>query len=219
MVSYSSPTEQAILESILPDLEAEGFDVFVQPSHHLLPRFMENYQPDAIALRSDRKIAIEVKSKFLASDKKIRQLHDIFAHQPEWELRVFYAPPRTAEQIIDRLVSKSDLTDSLNSLPMLLTEAGPVPAILTAWSAFEAAARLLMPKRLERPQPSAHLVDLLAFEGYLTPSEADRARPLGILRNRAAHGDFSIDFDAAQLEDIAVMTAMLLELSPNERLD
>jgi hypothetical protein len=33
---------------------------------------------------------------------------------------------------------------------------------------------------------------MLAFEGYVTPSQADRIRPLMMQRNRLAHGELSI---------------------------
>ena len=49
-----------VIESLLPRYEAEGFDVYVNPSPSILPPFMQTYRPDAIALKKDKKIAIEV---------------------------------------------------------------------------------------------------------------------------------------------------------------
>jgi hypothetical protein len=46
-------SEATLLESVLPDLEAEGFEVFANPSPPLLPPFMRDHSPDAIALRKD----------------------------------------------------------------------------------------------------------------------------------------------------------------------
>src|SRR6266478_5250944 len=45
------PSEAMLLESVLPDLEAEGFEVFAHPSPPILPAFMRDHSPDAIALR------------------------------------------------------------------------------------------------------------------------------------------------------------------------
>ncbi|HJQ59215.1 MAG TPA: hypothetical protein VJ890_20075, partial [Vineibacter sp.] len=42
--------EAQVLESIVPKLEADGYSVYLHPSPDLLPPFMKNYVPDAIAL-------------------------------------------------------------------------------------------------------------------------------------------------------------------------
>ena len=75
----------AVIESLLPRYEAEGFDVYINPSPSILPPFMQSYRPDAIALRKDKKIAIEVVVR-ARSDQKVRDLHSLFAGHPDWEL-------------------------------------------------------------------------------------------------------------------------------------
>jgi len=215
MSSYDTELEQAVFESIVPDLEAEGFRVFVQPSRSVLPPFMrDTSRPDAIALKGDKKIAIEIMSGRLAEGEKLRRLQDLLSAHPEWELRVFYAPPRTAEAPVDA-PSKEAIEAILNGLPRIIDEAGPVPAILTAWSALEATARLLMPERIRKPQPPARLVEILASDGYVTPPEADGIRKLSHLWNRAAHGGFDVDFTPVQLEELIRLVRTLLDLSQN----
>jgi hypothetical protein len=59
-MSLPDTREVDVLESILPRYEAEGFEVFVHPSPSILPPFMQSYRPDAIALKPDKKVAIEV---------------------------------------------------------------------------------------------------------------------------------------------------------------
>ena len=49
-MSISGSSEAEVIESLLPGYEAEGFDVYVNPSPSILPPFMQTYRPDAIAL-------------------------------------------------------------------------------------------------------------------------------------------------------------------------
>ena len=53
-------TRDVLLESLLPHYQAEGFEAFLNPAASILPPFMQEYRPDAVALRPDRKMAIEV---------------------------------------------------------------------------------------------------------------------------------------------------------------
>jgi hypothetical protein len=61
-MSKAGTRERDFLENLLPQYEAEGFSVFLHPSSTMLPTFMERYRPGAIAIKPDKKIAIEVVS-------------------------------------------------------------------------------------------------------------------------------------------------------------
>ena len=52
--------ERAVLEQIASNLEAEGFKVIVQPSLHIVPAFLRDYEPDAIAIGRDQNLVIEI---------------------------------------------------------------------------------------------------------------------------------------------------------------
>jgi hypothetical protein len=209
--------EQAILENIASNLEAEGFQVYVRPSRGTLPSFMHGYEPDAIALQANKKRVIEIVSDSPAGEQKLHRLRALLSDHPEWELMVFYAPSRNPEPPIGKFSSKAELEAILGVLPKITEDAGPVPALLTAWAAFEAAARLLIPNKLDRPQPPSRLVEILASDGYITPSEADKIRQLGISRNRAAHGSFDIVLTSAELAEFIEIVQTLLDLSPKPR--
>jgi hypothetical protein len=211
MSSFDSQIEEAVLNSLVPNLEAEGFQVILQPSRSLLPQFMQSYRPDAIALKENRKIAIEVTAQGSPSaDSKLKRLRDLFAEHEDWELRVLYAPLRTDENV--SITSSQALHAALDRLPMVLEVAGPVPALLTAWAAFEAAARALTPASLGRAQAPTRLIEVLASDGYLTPKEADRLRILGRLRSAAAHGNFEVSLSADELNEFINVTKALLEM-------
>ena len=76
-----SRQEQAALEALLPQLEEEGFTVFLQPPDSMLPEVLHrSYRPDAIALKEGKKLAIEVVSG--ADQKgKVERLREVFAKQ------------------------------------------------------------------------------------------------------------------------------------------
>jgi hypothetical protein len=44
MSNMHSQLEEAVLETLVPDLEAEGYQVFVHPQRAALPEFMRAYQ-------------------------------------------------------------------------------------------------------------------------------------------------------------------------------
>ncbi len=48
-------SEMELLKAVVPELEAEGYEVFLQPSGSFLPSFLQEIRPDAIAL-SEKKI-------------------------------------------------------------------------------------------------------------------------------------------------------------------
>jgi hypothetical protein len=205
--------EAVVLESLLPTLEAEGFRVLLHPSSKFLPAFMRTHQPDAIAVKQDRKVAIEVMSDAPGAGARLRRMQEVFSGHPEWEFRVVYAPSRAAEAAIPT-PARTVLEDVLDRLPKVLEDGGPVPAVLTAWSAFEAAARSLAPADVARPQPPARLVEILASDGYLTPLEADHVRRFADLRNKAAHGDFNVVLTPSDLRKFVRIVRALLDQLP-----
>src|SRR5882757_4890688 len=139
-MSVFGSSEAEVIESLLPRYQAEGFDVYVNPSPSILPPFMQSYRPDAIALRKDKKIAIEVVGSSLPSEQKIRTLQTLFAGHDDWELRVFYASPAVSNRLLD-VASTPAISQSIQRV-VDLTDAGHLlPALVMAWATFEAVGR------------------------------------------------------------------------------
>jgi hypothetical protein len=55
MSSSYAQREAAALHFMLTRLQEEGYSVFAQPSHAMLPTFLRGYRPDAIALKDGKK--------------------------------------------------------------------------------------------------------------------------------------------------------------------
>ena len=190
MSASSSRIEEAALQTVVPSLEAEGFQVFVQPSGQILPAFMSRFRPDAIAIRPDKKVALEVMGASATSNlqkERVRLLQIMFAEHPDWELRIIYAPEHELAEMIP--VSPREAIEAhLVHIERAYDAMGPATALLAAWAAFEAAARALAPDAFGRPQPALRLVEGLAGQGHITPDEADLVRQLSRMMAQIAHG-------------------------------
>ena len=86
------------------------------------------------------------------------------------------------------------------------------PAFLLAWATFEAIARVLIPSQMQRPQTPGRLVQVLASEGYLTPTEADSLRLLADKRNKLIHGELRTRISKSEVNRIADVLSMLVKI-------
>ena len=99
------------------------------------------------------------------------------------------------------MMTKNSIADSIKSMEQALAAGGASPEILLrGWATFEALARYLMPEEFSKPQTPGRLVEKLAFEGYVTPSEADLLRRLAAIRNSFIHGDLNQSVSNTELE-------------------
>jgi hypothetical protein len=209
----SEITEADVLEALLPQLDEEGYTVYLHPSRLLVPAFLKDYQPDAIALRADKNLAIEIALRQTADNQeRLQRIAKAFEGQDKWELRVYWGSPtalqrsleiQTPEAIKARIAELRDLGDK-----------GHLgPALLLGWATFEALARATMSREFGRPQSPGRIVEILAREGHVTPTEADRLRQLSDKRNKLMHGELQVHVTAEEIQGFAgVLDALLREL-------
>lgn len=209
MSSSHSQFEDAVFQMLVPQLEAEGYSVFLHPSRNMLPPFLSGHQPDAIAIKGDRKLAIEVTSAGRGAEAKTERLRRMLSGHEDWELRIIYAPPRRPEETIPT-ASETTIEEHLGRVERAFDAMGPAAALLSAWAALEASARFLAPTRFEAPQEPARLLEALASDGYVTPDEADLLRQLGKLRNAVAHGRLDLTPSREQVKELIRIIRTLL---------
>jgi hypothetical protein len=182
-----------IIELLTPQLEADGYTVYLEPPRQLLPAFMRGYIPDAIALRAKgfeqfkKNLAIEVKVEGLSTKTRIEELERRFADAGDWELRVYYARPAGRTGSIPPMPREA-IDSALSSIDALVATGQLQAALLLCWATFEALGRALEPEKFLRPQTPGRLVEALANDGVVTPSEADELRGLSKARNQLIHG-------------------------------
>ncbi len=215
-MSVLGSSEAEVIESLIPKYQAEGFDVYVNPSPSILPPFMQAYRPDAVARKKDTKIAIEVVGSAARSEQKIRTLQSLFADQGDWELRVFYASPAASREPLE-IVSAAAIDESIQRVVELKQAGHLLPALVMAWAVFEAAGRALLPDQFQRAQTPARLVEVLGSEGYITPEEADTLRVASAVRNAVVHGQLDSTVDQTMLETFVAILKTLVALLPPQR--
>jgi Holliday junction resolvase len=183
--------EQTILERLLPELEADGYQVIKEPRRSIVPPFLGSYLPDLIALREDGNLAIEVASRTDPSSRKLGDIAKLFEVQRGWKFRVYWASKSDVEEPL-RAQSISEIRDTLAQVEALVADGHTSAGFLLSWAIFEAIARRILADRFVRPQTPGRLIETMANEGVLTPSEAHRLRSLVTFRNRFIHGELDV---------------------------
>ena len=191
-------TEFDILQGMLPQLEAEGYDVFVRPNKTVLPPFLKDQAPDAIALKPGKNVAIEISRRTPQANVKLQRTIALFNNHPEWELRIVWVEPTTLEVALPVQTAQA-VQKRIAEIQDLGRSGHLETSLLLGWATFEAVARTVMSKQFERPQTSGRLVQLLASEGYLTPAEADQMRLLADKRNKLSHGELQVQVSADEM--------------------
>jgi uncharacterized protein YutE (UPF0331/DUF86 family) len=213
-------SESELLEGIVPDLEAEGFEVYIHPSKAVVPPFLGNFRPDAIARGTGKSLVIEVIRPSEHASKKVERLAQLLKGHPGWELRILWASPTAAPARL-RVQSVNTIERTLGEVDQLASEQRLEPALLLGWAAFEALGRVLLPEQLGRPQTPGRLVEILAQDGHLTPTEADELRRLAKKRNELIHGELATHvrkFEIDQFVQILRRTINNLIVSGGEQL-
>lgn len=197
-MSAAEVPESALLESIVAHYKAQGFEVYVHPSPEILPGFVLPYRLDAVAIKPDEKIAIEISSS-VTSEERMKRLREAFAGHPDWTFKVYYYG--------DLNVDKELQISSLPTIEKALEEAEELrqsgrlrAALVMGWAILEGIARSLLPDQLKRPQPPRTLIETLASNGLLTPQEADGLRGTVAVRNATAHGQLDAVIEPERLD-------------------
>src|SRR5262245_14200789 len=148
----SEITESNVLEALVPQLEEEGYTVYLHPGTLLMPPFLKDYQPDAIALRADKSLAIEIALRQTADNKeRLQRIAKMFEGQDKWELRVYWGTP-TALQGSLEVQTPEAIRSRIEELRDLGDKGHLGPALLLGWATFEALARATMSREFGRPQ-------------------------------------------------------------------
>lgn len=204
----ASVSEREVLRALVPELEAEGYEVFLDPRAPLAPAFLEGVMPDAIAIRGDKKLLIEVVGRSGPNGGSLERLQRLLKNQPGWELRVVVVSPTTVPMSIS-VQSAEAIARQTEQVRQLVDAGFSSAALLLGWAAFEAAARALMTEAFQKPQTPGRLVEVLAEDGILTPTEADRLRGLAKARNALIHGGLDVSVTDADLRAFLTIISTL----------
>lgn len=192
--------EQAALDAREPAWRAQGYNVVRQPRPSVLPEFFKGLRPDAVLLGRTPQIIVEVVRKGQPNlDAKLKHLRALLAEHQEWRLEVLYAGEHHAEL---PNVANDALRETLDSVRNVAA-VDPRSSLLLLWAALEAIGRRLEPDRTKRPQSPGTIVELMAGQGFVTPSEAETLRQAVKWRNRLIHGDLAIEVTSEQIDEVS----------------
>jgi REase_AHJR-like len=208
----SATAEIDVLDRVLQQLEMEGYLVYRRPNKLLVPKFLGDITPAAIALRDDKNLIVEVTRPNQPASSKLAEISTLVFGQDKWELRVVWLNPMNGNDVT-RVEDRQSIAKRLDEVRKLAAQGHLEPAMLLCWATFEAIARALMPQQLARPQSATRLVEIVAGEGIITPTEADRLRLLAAKRNSLAHGDLQTPISTDELNDFAsILDTLMLQL-------
>lgn len=206
MISEARFVESNALRNLQKLSEAQGFKFYINPPREIIPDFLGDFLPDAIALGPEGGIVIEAKfQRTPASEKHLAAIARRVSAQKGWEFRAIYLNP-TLDKVpqIEKPTSEQ-LQVAFREIEELGKVGHRVAAFVRAWAALESLARRATSNNEAGIAPSfspIQVIQRLAEEGYLENEAADRLRQMVKLRNAVIHGDLSVDVPREQLKDL-----------------
>lgn len=198
--------ESKFLRNMQQVSEARGLRFYLNPPREIVPDFLGDFQPDAIALGPDGGIIFEVKNqRNPASERQFAAIARRISAQKGWELRMIYLNPPMDETPPIAKPTPEQLQDTFREIEALAKGGHSAAALVTAWAALESLARLASSyNEVERPTSLSPMqaVQRLAEEGYLEHEAANRLREMVKLRHAVVHGDLSVNVSTGQVESL-----------------
>ncbi len=188
-------SEQDQLEAISADYIAKGYAVTIDPLPADRPPFLRRFRPDALAIKRDDHVVLEVKTHAsLRSDAGLRSLASVIEAEPGWRLEVVVVrgalrkPPEGGAPSLSAIGRDADLIEAAH----LMLEHGLVePAFVSAWVAFEASFRLALEREkvdTSRMRPEGVVKTLWSSGWFVDSDERKYLESLWAARNQLVHG-------------------------------
>ncbi len=195
-------SESSALRNLQRASEARGLTFYVNPPRKIVPDFLGNYRPDAIARGSEGGIIIEVMHRrSREGETQLAEISKRISHQKGWEFRVIYLNPSVDGTPPIEKPTWPQLRAALGESEVLAAGGHHAAALVSAWAALEALARLTSGGGAGPSSASPlQAVQALAADGFVESEVADRLRGLARLRDAVVHGDLSVDVTADQVE-------------------
>jgi uncharacterized protein YutE (UPF0331/DUF86 family) len=197
--------ERLILDRLRESFEHQGYEFFPQPLPDMLPTFLRGYHPDAIALKDDDRVIIEIKgARQAGQDSHLEKLANLVSGQPGWRLQVYFGNERSEEALRIAPPDPAQITEELTKAERLAALGHRKAAMLLAWSIFEAVVRARVAhegEAAQRPFSPAQAIQSLEMAGLIGSEVARNLQAKAKLRNLIAHGDLSADVESNDLKE------------------
>jgi hypothetical protein len=200
--------EAELLEATARRLTEEGYEVVLEPPQTLVPHSLKGLRPDAVAIGRSPKLVVEIAAEGEESARRVAALQRALRDADDWKLHL----------VLDRASVPSPLpTIAIDEIRSTLGRAEAVAlvdtrsALLLCWACTEALSRALEPGYFARPQSPARIVEHLATEAKIAPSDAKFLRTMAQLRNSFVHGDLSQLVTKSQIQRFIALLSGLIE--------
>ena len=178
MTDLAEKNEADILRVLRRRYEQDGYTFVTHPTGTLVPAFLGNYRPDALAISDKGSVVIEIRSRAAGSSKRIADIAAIVERQPNWRFQVFYTPNFRTDTFAPS--SANVIVEAVNEVFALQKSGHDRAAFLMAWSALEAFVRTLHANERDANKPliPSEIVEWLSQWGNIDTALAKKLRRL-----------------------------------------
>jgi hypothetical protein len=195
--------EIAFLEDMRSEFENRGYRFVVRPSRAELPDFFANDLPDAVALRSDKNVAIEVISRANpAARQSLLKIRQLLEGRPGWQFHVAHMGSEPGSHLRMPVPNRVSVLERAKKVESLAADGNTHAAFLLAWSLLEAALNSVRPDRDRRLLAPGTVVEALVMEGFISQEFGQSLFALTDLRYRVAHGDLTAEPSSADVATV-----------------
>ena len=198
-----------IAEKHVADMKAnqyrsEGYEVF----RDVVLDFLHSYRADLVVRKDGHSKVIEVMTRSsLNATGDIAEIAQQINDQPDWsfELLLVGEPERQSTPLQTFAFEEHDISQRLDEAESTLAAGYQEPAFLLAWSATEAAARVLLAARgvtIHGITSAAYVLNQAAFHDAIQYEEYERLRDLIDYRNAIVHGFRVTNLDNAMVTNL-----------------
>ena len=204
MVEGTLSPEYVLARQTAEEYRRKGYEVTEEVPLDFLPGFYA----DLVVRKDDEVKVIEVKSRAsLAATPRIRDLAKVIESQPGWsfDLLLVGEPEKLDAPEQSHAFQRESILRRIEEAEMLLGLGHSDPALVLAWSAYEAAARLAVSEQgvpnagITRPE---FVLDQAVFLGILSRAEYNHLRDVQKFRNAIVHGFSHDGFDNHLITDL-----------------
>ncbi len=196
MTEQASNAEYLLARKTAQDYRRKGYEVAFDAPLDFLPGF----RADLVVSRNDEVKVIEVKSRSsLAAEPRIRELAQAVDSRPGWSLELLLVaePEKLDSPEGARPFDRGRVLQRIEEAEKALTSGMSEAALVLAWSACEAAARVLVTEQEKSNRDISapgYFLDRAVFLGLISREEYGDLVHVRKYRNAIVHGFSHGDF-------------------------
>ena len=204
-------TESQIAERTAAEYRSKGYEV----AREVPLDFMPGFYADLLVSKNGETRVIEVQTRTsLAARPALQELAEILRAKPGWtfELRLVGEPERLDAPDGARPFAVSDVDRRIDEAAKTLAAGFDKPAFLMAWSACEAAIRIMVNAvgiEIKRVTWPSHVLRHAVMQGVISHQDDAFLSDMLAYRNAISHGFEVDDFDAGRVKELIVAAKQL----------